>query len=359
MREGRYTYKDLVIKIAVGEDTTRTTHTTKVRFRQNTADTLLGFKIAAFRTDGYTQIYNGVNLFSLLPWDKTLEVTPAKTYPKQIKSFAYQYPFFQKALWSLNLHNNVEGRTIKLVGTEVFQGQLCYKLSLDSELSRKNRTEMFCYVSVRSFLPVRELTTLRSTIGKAEEILIFDYSVSAIQAGPVPESDFTKERLGEYTREKEYNPQDDATAGELLPAGTAAPAWQLPVIGSDSLKLSDLKGKIVVMDFWYKACAPCQKQMIALQKLHDTFPPNDVVFVGINTIDDPVRDKLAAFLKLRNVTMQSVYKGNSIVKQYNVTSSPALFVIDRTGRVVHTISGWTPDVVETIHNVLTNELARN
>ena len=142
----------------------------------------------------------------MLPWDKTLEVTPAKTYPKQIKSFAYQYPFFQKALWSLNLHNNVEGRTIKLVGTEVFQGQLCYKLSLDSELSRKNRTEMFCYVSVRSFLPVRELTTLRSTIGKAEEILIFDYSVSAIQAGPVPESDFTKERLGEYTREKRIQP---------------------------------------------------------------------------------------------------------------------------------------------------------
>jgi peroxiredoxin len=122
------------------------------------------------------------------------------------------------------------------------------------------------------------------------------------------------------------------------------------------MELSDLKGKIVVMDFWFKACAPCQKQMVALQSVHEKFLSSEVVVVGINTIDDPKKDRLELFLKNRLISMPSVYKGNSLESLYKVYGSPALFVIDKHGVIIYTASGYSSTVANEVEQVITKHL---
>ncbi len=136
------------------------------------------------------------------------------------------------------------------------------------------------------------------------------------------------------------------TNNELLKNGSLSPDWELPLINGGTLKLSDLKNKVVILDFWYKACAPCQKQMIDLQELHDKFDKDKVVFVGVNTIDDPIKDKLVLFLKNRSLTMTSVYNGNQIEKLYNVYASPALFIIDGSGKIIFSLDGYSNTLIK-------------
>jgi thiol-disulfide isomerase/thioredoxin len=104
------------------------------------------------------------------------------------------------------------------------------------------------------------------------------------------------------------------------------------LISGNSLSLAALKGKIVILDFWFKACAPCQKQVLSLQAMQEKYSADKVMIVGINTVDDLVEDRLASFLKNRWITMPSVYQGHSIQALYKVCDSPALFVIDKKGQ---------------------------
>jgi thiol-disulfide isomerase/thioredoxin len=123
-------------------------------------------------------------------------------------------------------------------------------------------------------------------------------------------------------------------------------------LSGSKLKLIDLKGKLIVLDFWYKACAPCQKQMISLQKLHDKFEKNSVMFIGVNTVDDPIKDKLELFLKNRNITMPCVYNGKSIESIYGVYGSPTLIIIDKEGKILFTVDGYSDTLLEDVSKVI-------
>ena len=89
--------------------------------------------------------------------------------------------------------------------------------------------------------------------------------------------------------------------------------------------------------------------MIDLQKLHDKFNKSKVVFVSVNTKDDPIKDKLALFMKNRALTMTTVYKGNLIEKLYHVYTSPALFVINQSGEITFTLDGYSDTLVKDIN----------
>src|SRR5690606_36824638 len=76
---------------------------------------------------------------------------------------------------------------------------------------------------------------------------------------------------------------DNRSSTTLLPNGAKAPDWEL--LNSDGIKkrLSDFKGKAVVLDFWATWCAPCVQAQPLLQSIHDKY--KDVVFLGMNYND--------------------------------------------------------------------------
>ena len=124
--------------------------------------------------------------------------------------------------------------------------------------------------------------------------------------------------------------------------GHAATDFTLEVIhGGDPgnrIRLSDLLGKAVILDFWASWCVPCREQMPIVDQVLQRFQDKGLVVVGISTND--IRDDAVTFLRSSTTSYASVFDENSCVGvAYGVRALPTLVVIDRKGRVSAQRSG--------------------
>lgn len=357
--QGQFTFHDKITRFGTDKDTTRSEKSYLCFFKKNSEDTLLGYQVASFREDGYQELYNGEDLFVL--YDKKLEVIRKKRYPTKISD---QLDDFNGSLYMINTNKWLQydkqkpvEQQLRLIGTETVLGEKCFKL-LNVDLSKdlKRKIEVHHYISTESFLPIRTVYNMTVVVGKAEETEMIDYWVTEIHDKAIEAEQFSRNALSEYQIEKKYDPAEQGARDALLPLGSNAPDWKLPLITGDSMKLSDLKGKIVVLDFWFKSCAPCVRQMVELEAIHKKFPSKDVVMIGVNTVDDPEKDKLDFFLKNRLISMNSVHKGNSIASLYKVYASPALFVINKERKVVFTKSGYSTTILDDVSKIIDEQL---
>ena len=352
-------YKQLEInkKISSGEDSTQTESQRDFYYKLEPNDTLIGFKIASLVKDGYHEVYNNESLFALTTWNKTLTIVDKNLYPERIsriKQNSNSFPFFFFVKNMLDYAEKNNESEIKNLGSAIINGQDCYKLTITSPQNNEQMSsESFFYISKDTFLPVGSDISFSMTIGNAKEIMSFETRLTDINLqDKISDEIFTKEKLSEYVKVINYSPELEQRPNTLLAVGEKAPSWELYKSNGTKVNLNDLKGKIAVMDFWYKACGPCNKQMIKLQELHDKYSEDEVKFIGINTIDDPIEDKIDLFLKNRDITMETVFNGKTIENDYQVTASPALFVIDQNGIIVHNIDGYSSNIINELTEVI-------
>jgi len=116
--------------------------------------------------------------------------------------------------------------------------------------------------------------------------------------------------------------------------GRPAPDFSLEVIhGGDPgnrIRLSTLRGKAVLLDFWASWCAPCREQMPIVERMTKKFGDRDLVVVGIDTSDS--RSDATEFLQARAPAYPSLFdEGGFVAKAYEVTAIPVVVVVDREG----------------------------
>jgi thiol-disulfide isomerase/thioredoxin len=123
--------------------------------------------------------------------------------------------------------------------------------------------------------------------------------------------------------------------------GTPAPDFSLPVLhGGDAqsrISLRGLAGNVVVLDFWASWCKPCVAQAGILSEVATRHASDKVVFVGINTSDQP--DRAQAFAQSHQLPYPSVYDTGEVANAYGAQSLPTLVVIDPSGRIAQASVG--------------------
>lgn len=118
-----------------------------------------------------------------------------------------------------------------------------------------------------------------------------------------------------------------------------APDFALDTFDDQRFKLSELQGKVVVLNFWASWCAECAYEADDLQRMWEYYEDTgDVVFVGVAWADNGPRSM--EFLERYSITyLNGPDKGTVIGDDYNITGVPETFVIDQRGDIVKTIIG--------------------
>jgi peroxiredoxin len=130
-------------------------------------------------------------------------------------------------------------------------------------------------------------------------------------------------------------------AAYLRPAAPRpAPAFTLKNLSGETVSLADYRGKVVLLDYWATFCSPCIKAMPKLQKLHDQYGPNGFAVLGIAT-DEKGASVVAPVVARAKVRYPILLANEAAWTNYNVTTLPTMFLIDRTGQIVQQFGGNT------------------
>jgi thiol-disulfide isomerase/thioredoxin len=113
--------------------------------------------------------------------------------------------------------------------------------------------------------------------------------------------------------------------------GKEAPELWLQTLAGETVKLADLRGKIVLLDFWATWCEPCRNQMPAIAKLHRETKDQGVVLLGVNNDETP--EKALKWVKEQGYDWPSLYDGKQkdARGKYKVDGIPTLVLIDKQG----------------------------
>lgn len=119
--------------------------------------------------------------------------------------------------------------------------------------------------------------------------------------------------------------------------GRPAPDFALTLFDQfeqDQITLADLRGQVVVVNFWASWCVECYKEAELLERAWQDYKDRGVVFVGVDYLDT---DKEGlAYMKKYDITYPSGPDlGNKISEDYAITGVPETFFIDQQGQIIH------------------------
>jgi len=124
---------------------------------------------------------------------------------------------------------------------------------------------------------------------------------------------------------------------KLNAVGNAAKEFQTQDLAGKAVKLSDFRGKVVLLDFFAGWCPPCRAEMPNLVKLYAKYKGRGFEIVGISM--DRGLDKAKAYVKRAGITWTVVFEkpggwNNPVAKLYGIRSIPATYLLDKEGKIL-------------------------
>jgi cytochrome c biogenesis protein CcmG, thiol:disulfide interchange protein DsbE len=125
--------------------------------------------------------------------------------------------------------------------------------------------------------------------------------------------------------------------GEPALTGKNAPAFSFAMDGKN-MQLADLKGKVVVLNFWFSSCPPCIEEAPALNRLQSQIAPQGGMVLGVN-VDDNEAD-YRKFLQEYGVNFPTYRDAEKKINlAYGTTVFPETYIIDREGKIARKVIG--------------------
>ncbi len=120
-----------------------------------------------------------------------------------------------------------------------------------------------------------------------------------------------------------------------------APNFTLKSNSGKNVKLSELRGQVVLLNFWASWCGPCRQEMPLLEKMQRRYSSLGFTILGVNVEEDPRKAK--TLLKDISVSFPILFDTrNTVSKQYKVSAMPSTVMIDRNGNMRYLHKGYKP-----------------
>jgi len=136
------------------------------------------------------------------------------------------------------------------------------------------------------------------------------------------------------------------SCASITPVGAAsvsgpAPDFTLKSLAGKNLKLSEMRGNVVLINFWASWCGPCRQEMPLLNSLHNKYEPLGFTVIGVNV--EEKTENARGFIKDTPVDFPILLDNrNQVSKLYKVVAMPTTVVVDRDGNMRFLHHGYVP-----------------
>ena len=150
--------------------------------------------------------------------------------------------------------------------------------------------------------------------------------------------------------------QDDVEATTLVKVGEMAPDFSVEMLDGRTIKLSELRGKVVMVCFWATWCPPCRQEMAHLQEgVIDHFAGKDLVVLPISRGEK--RDVVEKFINHNGYTFGvGLDPERAIYDKYASNYVPRTFIVDKSGKVTYRVAGYDEETAEAVNAAIAKAL---
>lgn len=131
--------------------------------------------------------------------------------------------------------------------------------------------------------------------------------------------------------------------GQAAATAAAGPEFALKDLNGNVVRLADLRGEVVIVDFWATWCPPCRQSLPHLQSISDEFGGRGVKVLGI-AMDDQGESVVRPFVAKHNLTFTVLLPDNQVDQTFGgVRALPTTFVIGPDGKIFKKLVGFDPN----------------
>ena len=130
-----------------------------------------------------------------------------------------------------------------------------------------------------------------------------------------------------------------AAGAATPPPNARAPDFTLRGADGRNVRLDELRGQVVLVNFWATWCGPCREEMPRLDALYQKYHKSGFVLLGVNVDDDP-QTALATAAKLNVSFPVLLDTDKKVSKLYDLNTMPSTIVIDRDGKMRFLTRGY-------------------
>lgn len=295
-------------------------------------------------------LYNGKNLIWLDPGDSTY-------YVKNSQARIFNESLFGELNWLRTFLKKNPANVVQSSDT-IINSTNSYHLIFNTKDTIVNNDHLFVrihlFIDKVTGLPVCKLTNAR-TAGYGEEVgnyyaeeRYFNYKIDKDEINTVYFA-----IPGGFHLPK----QKPAEQTALLTPGTEAPDWTLYDTDDKKASLSQLKGKIVLLDFFFVGCGPCMQALTPLDKFYEKYQNKDFVILSISDRDS--KKLVAELKKAQRIKNQMYPNGGDAAKLYHVSAAPTFYLIDKNGKIANVILGYYDDFEKKMTVAIDNLLKKS
>ena len=155
-----------------------------------------------------------------------------------------------------------------------------------------------------------------------------------------------EEKLASLVRSRSYEIESAEKFGKQI--GQPSPDWETTDLEGSPRKLTDYRGKVVLLDFWYRGCGWCIRSMPQLKQLAADFDGQPFALLGMN--NDRKLDDAHFVIDTMKLPYENLRNGphddNAINKKYEINGWPTLVILDGKGVIRHIHVGYSPTLRE-------------
>jgi peroxiredoxin len=132
---------------------------------------------------------------------------------------------------------------------------------------------------------------------------------------------------------------------EKKPSSALAPDFTLRTLDGQEITLSQLRGKIVLLDFWATWCGPCRESIPHFVQIYKTNRENGFEMIGLS-VDKGDEGVVRRFIESMEIPYLIVIAPEEVVRNYKVTAIPTTFLIDKEGKIRERIMGFNSTIAQ-------------